>query len=948
MPLVFASVLELGDNSDRTPLSVAAERGDVHAVEGLLSEGAKIQATDNAGRTPLLWAAIAGQKKTLELLIAEGADCRAEDHAGRSPLSYSAEYDHHDACRVIVSALSSSMDEEQMKSASNPTGVFLDHDDDDEDEDSDSDDDFSVGSADSMILPLSHAVNSADEATVQIMLHYGLSSYYKSAWEEEPSAIITAAKRGNPLILKLVIEAKIPHRTDIDGRGALIHAAARGHDSVIRVLLAHPDVDLHEEDEYGRTALFYARRYGHESTVRLLLSTGCEQGRPHETSSARASKKQRTDDDSDDSTSAAESAASATRGIATLDRTLDAPDTLTHELNTQALFRAFEDGDGDRIQEVLRASPDLINAKNDDGQSPLTLAVLLGNKAIIRYVLSCEKLNPNTQDHTGCTALSLAIKRKSLAVCNVLARRRDINPMLQDNEGMTALSLSLYHGLHSVTRTLVNESLAHFKDDRRRSIFHHAVLASADDILHVLLEIGSPADCPDEQGRTPLSYAAEKGTEFGVRFLLEKGNAMINSVDQFRRTPLSYATECGEDDIIATLVQAPNIDLTLACTRGRTPLSYACIHTSAPSRDILLSLAGSCVNVPDENGRTPLSWAAYHGSMQNCSLLLDLDADINRSDVNSRNSLSYAAEAAQADIVRLFLQTKQKISVAPDTSGRSPLDWAASSIQNLESEPYLNWHTFMVRKWNVLWLMITGNTTSRPEATSFDELLRFAIERGDQLAVSQLTRSSLKNAIECPERLIEHAMCHGSDEMVGTVLESLSASGFHPFNFPVLSFAASEGRKNLVKIMLSDGVEHKEAGSYLPFGHAVSQGHVETMRAFLRHDASHANTADKAGRTPLIIASTNGQTDALTCLLQADEINVNGTDKAGRSALSHAVDARCVRLVRLLLADSRVHTLSRDKDGRSPLFYAAARWSHTGVQLLYEKSHYLDTTRVMQ
>lgn len=57
-----------------------------------------------------------------------------------------------------------------------------------------------------------------------------------------------------------------------------------------------------------------------------------------------------------------------------------------------------------------------------------------------------------------------------------------------------------------------------------------------------LLERSHDVDPKDDNGQTPLSYAAENGCEAVVKLLLDK-DANIESKDNDGRTPLSYAAE---------------------------------------------------------------------------------------------------------------------------------------------------------------------------------------------------------------------------------------------------------------------------------------------------------------------------------------------------------------------------------------------------------------------
>jgi len=56
-----------------------------------------------------------------------------------------------------------------------------------------------------------------------------------------------------------------------DDYTALIIACENGHDSIVRILLAHPDIDVNVKNGSGYTPFNIARVYGRISCVRLLL-----------------------------------------------------------------------------------------------------------------------------------------------------------------------------------------------------------------------------------------------------------------------------------------------------------------------------------------------------------------------------------------------------------------------------------------------------------------------------------------------------------------------------------------------------------------------------------------------------------------------------------------------------------------------------------------------------
>ena len=82
------SAIDAVDNTGRTTLSWAAQRGDNDAVRLLLQRGADANRPDFSQRTPLHWSVSAQGDASMLLLLQENADVNAKDTVGRTSLSY--------------------------------------------------------------------------------------------------------------------------------------------------------------------------------------------------------------------------------------------------------------------------------------------------------------------------------------------------------------------------------------------------------------------------------------------------------------------------------------------------------------------------------------------------------------------------------------------------------------------------------------------------------------------------------------------------------------------------------------------------------------------------------------------------------------------------------------------------------------------------------------------
>jgi len=82
-------------------------------------------------------------------------------------------------------------------------------------------------------------------------------------------------------------------------------------------------------------------------------------------------------------------------------------------------------------------------------------------------------------------------------------------------------------------------------------------------------------DKPDNDGRTPLLYAAWYGHEEVMTILLKQDGATPDMPDNDGRTPLSFAASGGHAEVMKILLEWGEINPDKPDNDGRTSLSYA-------------------------------------------------------------------------------------------------------------------------------------------------------------------------------------------------------------------------------------------------------------------------------------------------------------------------------------------------------------------------------------
>ncbi|TVY39476.1 Vegetative incompatibility protein HET-E-1 [Lachnellula subtilissima] len=176
-------------------------------------------------------------------------------------------------------------------------------------------------------------------------------------------------------------------------------------------------------------------------------------------------------------------------------------------------------------------------------------------------------------------------------------------------------------------------------------------------------------------GSNSLHVASLLGFTRVVCQLIATPGININRQDNNMRTPLFYAAERGHWEIVQALLAVPDINLNSRDMHGQTPLSWAAENKSEAMVKLLLEKTAD-VDSKDNEGRTPLSWAAENESEAVVKLLLEKTADFHSKDLWGRTSLFRAAQGGYESAVQQLLEKGANVEVK-DPWGRTALHRAA-------------------------------------------------------------------------------------------------------------------------------------------------------------------------------------------------------------------------------------------------------------------------------
>ncbi|PIL35631.1 transporter [Ganoderma sinense ZZ0214-1] len=177
-------------------------------------------------------------------------------------------------------------------------------------------------------------------------------------------------------------------------------------------------------------------------------------------------------------------------------------------------------------------------------------------------------------------------------------------------------------------------------------------------------------------------HNAALNKQFGlVRSLVSQDHKLVEAVDDDGRTPLHWAASSGSVDIVRYLIDE-KADVNLGDSGGWTPLHIA----SSGGFDVVvreLLGAGAEVNRTNDKGITPLHYAASKSRVEIGKLLIARGADINARDRANQTPLHRAATTGSTGFISLLLKPPEgspKTRLNPaDRVGNTPLHLAMES-----------------------------------------------------------------------------------------------------------------------------------------------------------------------------------------------------------------------------------------------------------------------------
>ncbi len=244
-------------------------------------------------------------------------------------------------------------------------------------------------------------------------------------------------------------------------------------------------------------------------------------------------------------------------------------------------------------------------------------------KGLLTYILWSRPGSVNAKDEEGMTPLHLAVGRSRAEMVKILLKAgAEVNA--KDKQGYTPMHWVVGRGQPKVAKILLAAGAeVNAKDWRGWTPLHYAAHEGRTEVLKILLKAGVKVNAKDKDGKTPL----DRVWIDEVEVFLRKHGAKTGAELDAEAKRLHEAAKKGDIKALKALLAAG------AKVNTRNWLGYTPLHRAADQGHTellkLLLKAGAKVNAKDKHGDTPLHRAAHGGCTEVAKMLLKAGAEAN-------------------------------------------------------------------------------------------------------------------------------------------------------------------------------------------------------------------------------------------------------------------------------------------------------------------------------
>ncbi|XP_014602212.1 PREDICTED: ankycorbin isoform X2 [Polistes canadensis] len=306
---------------------------------------------------------------------------------------------------------------------------------------------------------------------------------------------------------------------------------------------------------------------------------------------------------------------------------------------------------------VASAAPELVNAPDAEGHTPLHLAVIAGDTQLVAVLLA-NGADVNAKDLEGHSVLHWATVCGE-AECVRLILAAGARPSTPDLRGGSPLHYAAQCCGAAVTAELAVPKKVGLK------------------VLQTLIEFGADVNAKDEDGRQAILWAASAGSVEAVLALARVGGAAAaGASDKDGLTALHCAASRGHARCVEALINLCGSQPDHVDDNGCSALHYAATLGHADATALILKL-GADPNRQDRKGRTPALCAAAKGQLETLKILAQHGGSLHARTVRGTGVAHEAVASGRIELLKWLAKKRPSTLDIVTQDGKTPLHVAA-------------------------------------------------------------------------------------------------------------------------------------------------------------------------------------------------------------------------------------------------------------------------------
>ncbi|XP_074641301.1 uncharacterized protein LOC141899048 [Tubulanus polymorphus] len=803
------------DKIDRSPLHVAAERGNTNVVELLVDKfRANVLARTKGGSTLMHIASEFGHPDTALAFLKKGVPLHMPNKSGAKCLHAAATQGHTSVVKALL--LKGALVDATTKDAYTALHV---------------------------------AVEKCKPQVVQTLLGFGAEVEIKGGTGlETPLHIAARVKDGEKCAEMLLKSGANVNASRENGETALHIAARHGQLKMINALLEE-GADPTAQSKVGETALHSSIRHCHFDVADALIQYVCQ-------NKSRIDAVMLVNQQNLEGETPVHYACELTKSMAhkefedtdiiklLLDFDGDNGIQTKYTQETPLHYCARAGNEDVLLETVKHIGPNkvqiAVNKQAKNGWSPLLVASEQGHLEIVKILLR-NHARVDVFDEHGKAALHLCAESGHEEVADVLLwHKAFVNA--KSKVGVTPLHLAAQNGYNKLVKLLIETHSATIDalSLAKKTPLHMAAQNGRIEVCSTLLKMNADANATDNHGQTPLHLAAENDHSDVVKLFLKYKPELVTMANTNGMTCAHIAASKGSVAVIKELMRFNKVIVTTA--RNRTNDSLA-LHLAAGGghKEVVRVLLEAGASATDENadGMTAIHLAAKYGHVSIMDVLKSHIALKITSKKTGLTALHVAAHYGQIDFVR-----EMAIYIPVTIKGEQPL--VDSTVKDLTAEYAL--------------------TPLHLAAQSGHESVARLLLNSPGVMVDSTT--AIQGAIPL------HLAAQNGHTVVASLLLSKSTNQLHVKDKrgrTALNLAAANGHINMVSLLLGQGADINTAdkNGWTSLHFAGKAGYLEVVKLLVEGGAS-PKFETKDGRVPLCYATAAGHTDVVSYLMKKD------------------------------------------------------------------------------